>query len=184
MASFLHCPTLVTNSSFGWIAELTSISVSCFFVAGVFYTLWWTNKKLVIPTITGCIQLAVCICIKIIMGHTLIPSSHIAITVFYSLFFIMEYISKGKWTIELPTIVPQTKLRMSKIELVIRICFILLYTGTVIWSRLYINANKMNEVIVGVLLGVLFFLLVFKITPLCLNKTIITTIENDGEKNE
>ena len=147
-------------------AELTSISVSCFFVAGIFYTLWWLDTRLVIPSVAGCILFATCICIKIAIGHNLSPPSiHVSTTVFYALFFIIDYASSNQ-NVELPTIIKQTPYaRMSKFEVGLKIFLILSYTAAVLWSRLYIDADTMNEAIIGLLLGVMFFLIVLKVTP-------------------
>lgn len=165
-------------------AELVSISVSCFFVAGVFYSLWWTDETLVIPTAAGCILFAVCTCIKIAMGHTISPSIHGAITMFYASYFMIQYAKNTQTFIEteLPS---DNSLRMpvmSKIEASIRICFTALYLVMVMWSRLYIGANTTNEVVVGILLGTLFILLEYKITPLLLLQK--TRKNNESEKFE
>lgn len=184
MASFLHCPTLLNNtlSAETVLAELISISVSCFFVAGIFYTLWWIEETLVIPAVAGCILFATCICIKIGMGHTISPSIHVSITVFYSLYFILQYGRDSQTLVEREPVLPATIAIihtpvMSKLEAIVRISLILIYGTSVMWSRLYIGANTPNEAIVGVILGALFMLLEFKITPLMLTPTTTASSE-------
>ena len=178
MESFLHCPTFFGDSILEIVAESISLTTSCFFVAAFFYMLWWLQYNLLIPLTTGSVMFSICIGIKIAMGHTISPSIHVSMAILYGMYFITELytftfgeeedcilpISTGPPLPPLPPL--KEAIERGRAEKIIRTLAIVIYMGLIMWSRLYLQANTPNEVLVGTMIGILFFTIQHKITPI------------------